>query len=141
MNRVIAVDFDGTLCKGKWPDIGEENTEVIEALKKRQADGDILILWTCRDGDLLQAAVMWCLARGLKFDAINDNCRQRVEMYGNNPRKVSADEYWDDRGVIVRHGKSMLCHGIRRTMAKARKRACLARSERGSSGGAEDDRG
>lgn len=105
MNRVIAVDFDGTLCKGKWPDIGEENTEVIEALKKRQADGDILILWTCRDGDLLQAAVMWCLARGLKFDAINDNCRQRVEMYGNNPRKVSADEYWDDRGVIVRHGK------------------------------------
>lgn len=25
MNKIIAVDFDGTLCHGNWPDIGEPN--------------------------------------------------------------------------------------------------------------------
>lgn len=26
-NQIIAVDFDGTLCENKWPEIGEPNTE------------------------------------------------------------------------------------------------------------------
>jgi hypothetical protein len=30
MNKqIIAVDFDGTLCENKWPEIGEPNTELI----------------------------------------------------------------------------------------------------------------
>ena len=28
-NKIIAVDFDGTLCKNKWPEIGEANKEMI----------------------------------------------------------------------------------------------------------------
>ena len=32
-NQVIAVDFDGTLCKQAWPEIGEENEILIEHLK------------------------------------------------------------------------------------------------------------
>lgn len=27
--QIIAVDFDGTLCENKWPEIGEPNTELI----------------------------------------------------------------------------------------------------------------
>lgn len=34
--NIIAVDFDGTLCENKWPEIGEPNKELIAYLKKRQ---------------------------------------------------------------------------------------------------------
>lgn len=39
--QIIAVDFDGTLCENKWPEIGEPNTELIGYLimmqkKKKQ---------------------------------------------------------------------------------------------------------
>ena len=30
--QIIAVDFDGTLCENKWPEIGEPNTELISYL-------------------------------------------------------------------------------------------------------------
>lgn len=46
--KIIAVDFDGTLCENNWPEIGEPKKEVITYLKGRQAAGDKLILWTCR---------------------------------------------------------------------------------------------
>ena len=59
-NQVIAVDFDGTLCKQAWPEIGEENEILIEHLKEQQAAGARLILWTNREGDLLEEAVEWC---------------------------------------------------------------------------------
>lgn len=45
-NQVIAVDFDGTLCKQAWPEIGEENYKLILHLRKRKAEGTRLILWT-----------------------------------------------------------------------------------------------
>ena len=32
MRDVWAVDFDGTLCKNAWPDIGEANEPLIEQL-------------------------------------------------------------------------------------------------------------
>lgn len=47
-NKIIAVDFDGTLCENQWPEIGEPKKEVITYLKERQTAGDKLILWTCR---------------------------------------------------------------------------------------------
>lgn len=51
-SKIIAVDFDGTLCENKWPEIGEANEDMIYYLRKRQAEGDKLILWTCRVGDM-----------------------------------------------------------------------------------------
>ena len=98
---VIAVDFDGCLCESAWPEIGKARTPVINELRRRQADGARLILWTCREGELLAEAVMWCLNRGLRFDAVNDNIRENVEKYHNNCRKVWADEYWDDKNVLI----------------------------------------
>lgn len=35
-SKIIAVDFDGTLCENKWPEIGEPHTEVIEYIKKER---------------------------------------------------------------------------------------------------------
>lgn len=39
-SKIIAVDFDGTLCENKWPEIGEANEEIIAYLQNRQKNGD-----------------------------------------------------------------------------------------------------
>lgn len=93
-NQVIAVDFDGTLCKQAWPEIGEENEILIEHLKGQQAAGARLILWTNREGDLLEEAVEWCKAHGLTFDTVNANLTVdhivAVNLIGFIPQEVRA---------------------------------------------------
>lgn len=96
---IIAVDFDGTLCEEKWPEIGKPNWPLIMALRGWRAAGHKLILWTCRCDELLDAAVKWCKTMGLEFDAVNDNLPENIEKYGNNCRKVWADCYIDDKNA------------------------------------------
>ena len=98
---IIAVDFDGTLCKECWPDIGAPNLPLVEWLKVRRVMGDKLILWTCRCGEMLEEAVAWCAGLGLAFDAINENLAENVEKYGNDCRKVFADLYLDDKSGYI----------------------------------------
>ncbi|QFJ56153.1 hypothetical protein FXF36_00305 [Pseudobutyrivibrio xylanivorans] len=96
---VFAVDFDGTLSFGKWPECGPANEGLIDFLNKRRQLGDKIILWTCREGANLDLAVEWCQNKGLNFDAVNDNLPDVIEKYGGNSRKVSCDFYIDDRAV------------------------------------------
>ncbi|WP_243259738.1 hypothetical protein [Enterocloster bolteae] len=98
-NKIIAVDFDGTLCENKWPEIGEANKEMITYLKDRQANGDKLILWTCRVDDMLKNAIDWSVEQGLIFDAINENLPEIVASFGTDTRKIFANEYIDDRNA------------------------------------------
>lgn len=98
-NQIIAVDFDGTLCAQAWPEIGEANERLILHLKKRKAEGARLILWTNREGELLEAAVEWCKERGLTFDTVNANLPEMIALYNNDCRKVNADIYIDDKAV------------------------------------------
>lgn len=100
MNKVIAVDFDGTLCRAKWPGVGMPNLRLIDDLLQRQRDGDKLILWTCREGIALENAINWCKEYNLVFDAINDNLAEQIDMYGNNSRKISCDVYIDDKSCL-----------------------------------------
>ena len=53
----IAVDFDGTIVTHRYPDIGKEVPFAIKTLKMLQKDGHRLILWSVREGKLLQDAV------------------------------------------------------------------------------------
>lgn len=101
-DKVIAVDFDGCICSMNFPDIGEPNWEVINALKEEKAAGTKLILWSCRADEALQAAVKACEEWGLQFDAVNENVPERLVKYGySDSRKVSADEYWDDLAKVI----------------------------------------
>lgn len=97
--KIIAVDFDNTVFETEYPTILRPISPVIEMAKERRARGDKLILWTCREGEELDAAVEACRAEGLEFDAVNDNLPEEKERWGNNPRKVAADEYWDDKNM------------------------------------------
>ena len=95
--NIIAVDFDGTLCSNQFPKIGAPNEELIDYLKKRQANGEKLILWTSRNDEQTKEAVEWCKEHGLVFDAVNDNLPEIVDAFGGNCRKIFANEYIDDR--------------------------------------------
>lgn len=97
MSYIIAVDFDGTLCENKYPEIGKPNGVLIDALKLRKDNGAKIILWTCRVGDQLEQAIDWCQDHGLTFDAVNQNLPEIVESFGGDCRKVFAHEYIDDR--------------------------------------------
>lgn len=97
--HIIAVDFDGTLCRDCYPKIGEANEGLIRKLKELRMNGDRLILWTCRQGVPLEEALHFCLLRGLVFDAVNENLPEIVELYGTDSRKIYADVYIDDRSA------------------------------------------
>ena len=100
-HKIIAVDFDGTLCYSNWPELGAPNTMLIDYLLQEKAAGSKLILWTCRAGKALAYATEWCREQGLTFDAINDNLPEIIELYGNNSRKITCDYYIDDKSVFI----------------------------------------
>lgn len=96
--KIIAVDFDGTLCKNAYPDIGAPIHHSIHYIKKLAANGATLILHTCRCGASLDAAVAWCKERGIIFDYINENTPENIKRYGD-VRKIYADIYIDANAV------------------------------------------
>lgn len=110
---IIAVDFDGTLCENKYPEIGDPNIKAINCLKSRQKIGDKIILWTCRTGDKLQEAIQWCEAQGIIFDRVNENLPEIIEKYGEDCRKITAHEYWDDRAVRVNFADDLEFYDVR----------------------------
>jgi hypothetical protein len=96
---IIAVDFDGTLCELDYPRIGEPIWNRIREVKEEQRRGHVIILWTCRTGELLEQAVDWCANKGLHFDFVNENDPRRVARYGSDSRKISYDLCLDDLAV------------------------------------------
>ena len=103
---VIAVDFDGTLCEHKFPEIGEikkVHKNVANYIREAKKQGNTIILWTCRE-DLperpyLTEAVMWCKVKNIPIDYVNE--------YPNSPftaplaRKICANIYIDDKALNV----------------------------------------
>jgi len=101
---VIAVDFDGTLCDHRFPEIGEieeEHQKVIDYVRKVKNKGANIILWTCRE-DLeerkyLTEAVEWCKKNKIPVDFVNEYPIPNFKGFAS--RKVCADIYIDDKAV------------------------------------------
>ena len=71
---IIACDFDGTIVTHEYPKIGKPIPFAIQTLKKLQEeDHHQIILWTVREGALLQEALDYCKSKGLEFYAVNSN--------------------------------------------------------------------
>ena len=96
---IIAVDFDGTLCMGTYPEIGSPKPYAVEVMNKLKADGHYLILWTCRRGERLEEAINCMLEQGIPFDRINAHDPVNLALYGDDARKVYAHCYIDDKQV------------------------------------------
>lgn len=96
----IAVDFDGTIVEHKYPEIGTERPFATETLRMLIKEQHKLILWTVREGRLLDEAVEWCKERGVVFYAINrDYPEEKVENNNHFSRKIKADIFIDDSNL------------------------------------------
>ena len=97
---IIAVDFDGTIVENNYPGIGREMPFATEVLKKLQQENHRLILWTVREGKLLEEAVAFCRERGLEFYAVNRDYPEEEKEHNNHfSRKLKADLWIDDRNL------------------------------------------
>lgn len=95
---IIAVDFDGTIVEDAYPKVGKEMLFAFDTLKKLEAKGHRLILWTYRSGKYLDEAVAFCKENGLEFYAVNKNFPE--EIYDKKySRKINADLFIDDRNI------------------------------------------
>lgn len=110
---IIAVDFDGVLCKNRFPDIGEPQYEVISIVRQLIDAGNEVVLWTTRNGEELTAAVDWCGDRGLHFCNVNgpapSNEEEYRDKYPTQSRKIYADVYIDDHNI--EHVMELKCRG------------------------------
>ena len=97
----IAVDFDGTIVEHRYPEIGEELPFATETLKMLIKDRHKLILWSVREGKLLDDAVNWCRERGVEFYAVNRDYPEENGKESNNffSRKLKVDMFIDDRNI------------------------------------------
>lgn len=95
----IAIDFDGTIVEHRYPEIGRERPFAVETLKMLIKDGHQLILWTCREGELLEEAVEWCRERGLEFYAINKDFPEETKDDTHYSRKLKVELFIDDRNL------------------------------------------
>lgn len=95
----IAVDFDGTIVEHKYPRIGEEIPFAIDTIKKIQKEQHRIILWTVREGSLLEEAVAYCAKRGLHFYAVNKDYPEETMGDKGYSRKLKADLFIDDRNL------------------------------------------
>ena len=97
----IAIDFDGTIVEHRYPEIGPERPFATDTLKMLIADNHKLILWSVREGKLLEDAVNWCRERGIEFYAVNkDFPEENEELNQHYARKLSSVDVWiDDRNL------------------------------------------
>lgn len=94
---IIAVDFDGTIVEHRYPQIGKPIPFAIDILIRLREERHTLILWTVREGALLQEAIDYCAARGVVFYAHNANFPEEDSAQAS--RKLTADLFIDDRNL------------------------------------------
>lgn len=102
----VCVDFDGTMVKHEYPNIGEEAEGCIDTLKRWINDYNVgIILDTMRSDESLDEAVNWCKKNGIKLYGISKDPTQ--ERWTNSP-KAYAPFSIDDRnvGCPLVYGKS-----------------------------------
>lgn len=106
MNRIIGIDFDGTMVKHKYPEIGEPIENAIETVKRLQDAGHLIILYTMRSHktsakdsvDRLQQAIDYMEENGIELYGVNDNPTQH---HWTSSNKIFCHLYIDDAALGV----------------------------------------
>ena len=94
--KFYAFDFDGTIVKNKFPEIGEIIDGTVEIMNSLWSEmKNIIIIWSCRSGDYENQMRAFLLKNKLPFDFINQN-----PVFDTGGRKIFAHEYYDDRNAF-----------------------------------------
>ena len=97
MITIVAIDFDGTCVTNEYPKIGKE-IGAAPVLKKMTDKGIKLVLYTMRDGKLLEEAVQWFKDNNIPLYGVNKTPGQY--KWTNSP-KIFANYYIDDAAIGV----------------------------------------
>ncbi len=97
---ILAIDFDGTIVDEVFPKIGPLREGAKEYIRKLYDDGHYIIIWTCREGEYRVMAKFFLQDNFIPYHKMNSPNPEGVERYGFDPRKIGADIYIDDRGVL-----------------------------------------
>ena len=95
MEKIIAIDFDGTITLwSPYPIMGKLREDAAKYIKKLYEDGYTLVLWTCRVDDYFEEAIK----------LLKDNDLYKYFKYFNEDgfskaKKIVASYYIDDRSV------------------------------------------
>lgn len=111
---IIAIDFDGTIVRGKYPAIDGLMPDAASSILALEKEGHYLIINTCRSGRHLLKAINYLLEQGIPFDRVNDNHPDQTRLYKNNSRKVYAHLYIDDKNVFGFPGWKPVLEEVRR---------------------------
>ena len=97
MNKVIAVDFDGTVVRHEYPDVGEDVPHAVDVLRRLNEAGVKIIVWTMRCGEHLEVdARDWFESRDIEVWGYNENPEQSA---WTDSRKCYAQAYIDDAAI------------------------------------------
>lgn len=96
---IVAIDFDGTICRGTFPCIDGLQPGAREVITRLYEEGHYIIIWTCRTGEALLTAINWLLEMGVPFNSVNAGCPENLRQYGQDGRKVYAHVYVDDKNL------------------------------------------
>ncbi len=96
---ILAVDFDGTIVEDRYPEIGKPLPFAIDTLKRLNADGHRIVLWTFRHGRPLRNAVDYLESQGVQLYAVNQSFPEESEQLDGYSRKIHADWFIDDRNI------------------------------------------
>lgn len=101
---IIAIDFDGTIVENNFPRIGRLKPNAKEVISKLKAEGHYIIIWTCRKQQRETEARNFLIQNNIPFDLVNESNAVNVQKYGGvDTRKVYADVYIDDNGLVELH--------------------------------------
>lgn len=96
----IAVDFDGTIVEHRYPRIGKEIPFATATLRRLQEEGHKIVLWSVREGKLLDEAVEWLSQHGIEVYAANKEFpEENPETVRHYSRKLKAEVFIDDRNL------------------------------------------
>jgi len=103
MTKTAIIDFDGTLCRFEFPDVGPPEPKVKEALVAIRQMGYIIRIHSCRTATYwgnkdgrehhIKAIKQFMFQNGLPFDEI---------IVDENMDKPIADVYIDDRAICYK---------------------------------------
>ena len=92
----FCIDFDGTIVKHKYPEIGEEVPDAIRVMQRLIEANHNIILYTMRHDKGLNEAVVFLADRLIKLWGVNENPTQKD---WSESRKVYGHYYIDDAAL------------------------------------------
>lgn len=99
MKLILAIDFDGTIAKTDYPLIIGLMPHAKEVINKLSEDGHIIIVNSCRANQPAEMMRRFLDDHGILYHHINENSPHRIQTYGSDTRKISADLYIDDHNL------------------------------------------